>query len=342
MVDIFAPKKSKIESGLKSKTIIIYGSNRTGKSSNLAKAEKPLFLAFEYGLEAISDTNYIPVNKWKDFQDTVKALTDPTKEEKAHELYQTIVIDTADAMCRLATTYICNLYNISSVGEDSTGKKGWGRWTELRTEIFKWITLLTNAGYTVAFIAHDATRTLTKDNGETYTKIYPAGDAKSIDFICDLCGIIGYASSSYNAEDNTSLSTLYLKDNMAFKAGSRYDFLPASIPNWSLDKLEKALAEAVKKQEERDKVSAVSGDVIAKEKAKERKTAEEKKTPISEMVESIGNKIQGMIAKDGNMDVYSSILMNDIGNPEFKAMEATEKQREQLEIILEALESKGY
>lgn len=343
MVNIFEPKKSKLESGLKSKTILIYGSNRTGKTKNLSQSEKPLFLAFEYGLEAIDGINYFPINKWRDFQDYVKQLTDINNEAKAHEMYQTIVIDTADALCRLASNYICNLYGISSIGEDSSGKKGWGRWTELRNEIFKQITLLTNAGFTVAFIAHDTPRIMTKDNGETYEKIYPSGDNKAMSFICDLCGIIGYVCSDYNSdENNNGLSTLYLKDTAAFKAGTRYDFLPASIPAWSLAKLESALNEAIKKQEARDHVKSVEASVIAEEAKIAKKEEEAAKLPIEELINQIGNKIEKMIEKDGNMEAYSRILSDDLGFADFKAQEATEKQREQLEQIIDLLTKKGY
>ena len=39
---------------------------------------------------------------------------------------------------------------------------------------------------------------------------------------------------------------------------------------------------------------------------------------------------------------YEEILLEDLGNPEFRAQGATEKQREQLETIVRSLEARGY
>ena len=343
MINIFKPQTSKVVKGLEGKSVLIYGDNRTGKTSNLARAEKPIVAAFEYGLEAIDGVPFLPITSWRDWRDFVTQLTDNSKSDTIHDTYKTIIVDTVDAMLSLGADFICTTYGISSIGEDSSGKKGWGRWTEYRAEVSKWILKLTNAGFTVMFIGHTDTRKLALDNGEEYLKIFPRGDKKSIDFICDLCGLIGYARSSYTNEEGKYVnSTLYLKDTMAFKAGGRYDYLPYSIPEWTLEKLDAALVQAITEQEKATGIKAISAveDLKQKKAASDKKAAEQKTAP--ELIEAIGNKVRDMIAKDGNKNAYDAILEDELHNKDFRAQEATEKQIEQLEIIYDALVKKGY
>ena len=67
MVDIFNPEVSKVIKGMKGKSVLIYGANRTGKTSNLVKAPKPLVCCFENGLNAIDSIKNIKVKKWNDW-----------------------------------------------------------------------------------------------------------------------------------------------------------------------------------------------------------------------------------------------------------------------------------
>ena len=56
--------------------------------------------------------------------------------------------------------------------------KGFGLWKEYSEEFEKWITLLSSIGLTIAFIAHEGTRTFNDEDGNEYTKIYPHGDKR--------------------------------------------------------------------------------------------------------------------------------------------------------------------
>ena len=176
MIDIFNPEISQVVNGLKGKVITIFGQPKSGKTSNAVKAEKPVVLRFEQGLNAISGVRNFPMNKWSDFTSFVKALCKPENAEKAHAMYETIIVDTIDRMFALGEEYICNTYGIVSIDRDSSGKKGYGSWREYRNEVSKWINMLTNAGFTVIFIGHDDTKTLQTDKGVEYTKIIPRGD----------------------------------------------------------------------------------------------------------------------------------------------------------------------
>ena len=89
-LDIFSPEISHVIGGMEGKSIVIYGPNRSGKTSNVAKAPKPLFLSFEKGLNAINNVPYFYIDKWSKFLNLVKQLTNPTTIAQAKERYSTI------------------------------------------------------------------------------------------------------------------------------------------------------------------------------------------------------------------------------------------------------------
>ena len=101
MIDIFNPPVSEVIGGLEGKIILIYGTNRTGKTLNAVKGKKPFVIGFERGLNAIPGIPFSPISKWRDWTETVKQLTGPKM----------------DAMGDLASDYICQLYGVNTVGE---------------------------------------------------------------------------------------------------------------------------------------------------------------------------------------------------------------------------------
>lgn len=341
-LNIFEPEVSTVTKGLKGKTIVIYGANRTGKTLNCSKANKPVFLRFEDGLNAIGGVKNFPINKWSDWTSFVKQATNPATLSKVQEMYETIVIDTIDRMLALGEEYICTLYGIQSVDRNDDGKKAYGgHYKEYRTEVMKWINLLTNSGYTVIFIGHEDTRTLQDDKGQDYVKIYPKGDKKSVDFICDLSEIY-YLVAQPNDENGKEVpSTLYAKGCSAFLAGSRFTHMPNYIPKWNMAKLEETLIKAIEAEETDSGLEAdTHEEAMEKKEAKKKKAAAE--VSVDSLIETIGNKLEAMNENEGSLETYYTILEEELGNREFKAMNATEKQREQIEQILAALEARGY
>lgn len=115
MTDIFNPQVSRLVGGIEGKSILIYGTNRTGKTYNAVRGKKPLVVAFEKGLNAIDGIPFVPINKWNDWTSTVQQLTGPTMD-KAKEMYQTVIIDTFDSMGALGGEAICARFNCDTVG----------------------------------------------------------------------------------------------------------------------------------------------------------------------------------------------------------------------------------
>lgn len=221
--------------------------------------------------------------------------------------------------------------------------RGYGLWKEYGAEINKQLRLLTGAGYTVFFIAHEGERTFQNEKGEEFVRIYPRGDKRVVDPICDLCDIIAYAQLQPQTEDGGApLSTLYLDGSPAYQAGSRFTHMVREIPEWNIEKLDKALRDAIEAEEEESGMKAATIQEAQKKAAKAKKEETEKKLSIEELIDTIGSKLQAMTEKEGGIDSYADLMQRLLGTTDFKASQATEAQRQQLEMLIDGLTELGY
>lgn len=338
MIDIFNPPVSEVVGGLEGKIILIYGTNRTGKTLNAVKSKKPFVVGFERGLNAIPGIPFSPILTWRDWTDTVKQLTGPQKD-RAKEMYNTIIVDTIDAMGDLASDYICQLKGINSIAE---GNHGFGAWKDYAAEISKWIRTLTNSGYTVIFLGHEGTREQKDEKGVKYDKIYPRGEKRVVDPIADLADIICYAQPQpINDKGDSVNSTLYLVGTNSFHAGSRFKYIVPTIVEWDMDKLEKAITDAVAEEEKHSKVKSISASDADKKVADAAKSKWADRT-TAELVQMCVEKGGATIEKTGSPEFYQDILFREFNTRDFKVSNAGEQQRPQVEQLLDALIAAGY
>ena len=345
-LDIFSPEISHVIGGMEGKSIVIYGPNRSGKTSNVAKAPKPLFLSFEKGLNAINNVPYFYIDKWSKFLNLVKQLTNPTTIAQAKERYSTIVVDTIQGITELADEYICALFNIGSIG---AGNGGYGNWKDYEKAMLKPIKQLCSAGYTVVFLAHETDRKLKDEMGNEFNQLYPkSGDLKRCSaIICDYCDFIAYAQTQSNSADgNEVLSTLYLKGTQAFYAGSRFKKIAPSIPEWNWDKLTKAINDAIIKEEQESGVKATTFDKAQEaEKAQEAATEAAINKSVAQLVKEMGAMLSCMNQLEGNIETYNKLL-KELNATSFKASAITEESSSEdkmrLEYLHDTLVEKGY
>ena len=342
MVDLFAPKVSKVSKDLTGKSFLCWGSNRTGKTSVACSFPKPLHLAFESGLAGIDGVPFFVMDSWRTFVDLVKQLVDPKNAEKAHEAYQTIIVDSIEPMANLCADYVCSKFGLTRLGErmkTASGKEDYSLnlYHELDIEHQKWMRKLLLAGYTVIYIGHETTREMIDPKtGETYQKRYPRGDRRIVDALCDNCDIIGHTLSNGMDENGMEIkSSLVLADSKAALAGSRFDYLPAILPEFSAKALTDAIAKAVEMEEKASGSKAVSFE----EQSAPYKE-EQEKIPFDKLKADIGVMVQKMIA-DGRAEEYSAIVEADWGKGK-KVSEAAEVNREAVEMIYEDLVRLGY
>lgn len=98
MISIFDVKPHEVSRDLRGYTCLFYGQPKTGKTTTAAKFPKPLLLAFEAGYLTIPGVMALRMNKWSEFKQVLKQL----KDERAHDMYENIVVDTVSIICRAA------------------------------------------------------------------------------------------------------------------------------------------------------------------------------------------------------------------------------------------------
>lgn len=338
MIDLLKPSVSQVVEGVVGKKILIYGNAGTGKTSNAVKAPKTLVLAFESGLAALDGVPYIRINKWKDFKEAIKQLTDPKLIEELKKRYETIILDGIDNIELLASKYICAAYNAASIGQ---GNEGYGLWKEYAQEVQTQLSALDGSGFTLIFLDHAGTRDFYDPTGVKFTKIYPAGDKRSIDPIINMCDIVAYAQFDKVGDEKeigSQLATLYVSGNSAFEAKTRFDAMPSFIKNWNYAKLSDEITKAINAKG----IAVVSSEAAEKALIAEQKAELESTIPLTTLIQRISDMLVAMKNKTGKLDEYKNILKDKIGNVNFKCSNATESDREAVETVYGELLALGY
>ena len=212
---------------------------KTGKTTTAAKFDKALLLAFETGFLTIEGCMAQPINKWSEFKQVLKQL----KDERAHEVYSNIIVDTADIAYDLCEKYICNQAGVSAINEIPYGQ-GWGRAAKEFDEALRSIPQM---GYGLVLISHSQDKVFKDEQtGEEYNQIVPTLGNKPRLIVDRMSDIIGYARPVEH-EDGSTHTVLYMRGTPRFIAGSRFKYTPDKI-DFTYDNLVDAIGEAIDKQ----------------------------------------------------------------------------------------------
>lgn len=119
-LDLKNLQKHTISKSLRSKSILIYGSPKIGKSTFAAGADNVLFFNFEDGTEFLPlKVEPVPIQKWTEFKSYLKQLRDPDIQQ----MYHTIVIDTVTIAAQLCERYICLQQNVEHIKDIPYGAR---------------------------------------------------------------------------------------------------------------------------------------------------------------------------------------------------------------------------
>ncbi|KXJ35344.1 ATP-binding protein [Bacillus stercoris] len=315
-IDIFNPQVSVVAKGLEGKVITIYGSNNLGKTKQSTRMKKPLYLPFEKGLNAIAGVQFMPINSWADFKKVNKQLT--KNAEKAKEMYQTIIVDEVDAFAKYATRYVCEQYDVERIKD---GNDGFGLWKEYETEVWEEINKLIGIGFTVIFIAHAAE--------DKKGKVYPKGDKRVLAPVIDNSDIVLYLSSNGVDEDRKVIkSSAWLAETEDHFARSRFDYIDTYLPEFTAENLEKAIIEAVERQEQAEGIVAVTY-----EEQKQNNASEELDfNSLMDQIKEIGMKLN----EEGRLEEVNEITEKHLGKG-VKVTECSRKQVGVMSVILDDL-----
>lgn len=331
--DIFNPPTTKVVKGVEGKMMLVHSDGtKCGKTTVGSQMPKPYYLRFEQGANAIDGLPYAPLESWSDFKKVNKKLTDlkpkevvingETKNITPRDIYTTIIIDTFDVAIRWCAKYVCNKYGVERLKE---GNNGYGLWQEYADEWFGEMNKLMNAGYFIYGISHSEIKKIVDGvTGEEYEQMCPKGDKRTIDPVVETVDFVGYVKpNGVDENGNVIKSSIYFAETREYKAGSRFDYMPKYIKEFSAQNIQDAIKYAVEMKEKETGNKAVTFSEIKEIESKKVWTHEEIINEIKPYVNALFEKYP---------DDVSDIVTRNIGD--IKITDTTKKQIPQLEIIL--------
>lgn len=325
-LDLKSLTKHKISTSLRSKSILIYGSPKVGKSTFAAGADKVLFFNFENGTEFLPlETDPVPIQKWTEFKSYIKQLRDPDLQQMFH----TIVIDTVTIAAQLCTQYVCLQNGVTSIRDIP-----WGQgFSALQDEFFNVFHEISMLGYGIIFLAHTKTQNsdYLDDKGEYIQQVTADVDKRIFSVLNGMCDIIAYAEKQYDPQTQTMTRVLYTDADAPDKVtgGRCVQFFPKVIP-LSYKIFEEELEKAVKKIAEttHSELQDVNTTIKRNQKSFEDTMAEAKNLWMSYI-----NAVDTDEEKEQRLIALQDIVRKIFGKP-IKLSTVAPSQQELLELVI--------
>lgn len=318
MINLLDIQPNVISRDLREKIIFIYGDPKTGKTATACKFPNPLLLAFEKGYNAIAGIRPLPINKWSEFKQALKQL----RTEEVKQMYETIIVDTADIAYDLCEKFICQKHGVDTIGDIPYGA-GYGQVEKEFDECLREIALL---GYGLVIISHAEDKTFKDEQGIEFNKIVPTLNKRARKVTLRMADIIGYSRS---IETEQCVKTmLFMRGTPRFEAGSRFKYTPPQI-ELTYDNLVNAIAEAIEKQEQED------GAVVVDKK--DNVYVDNNVLDFDELMAEAQEIINDLMVKDENNGAnIVKIVDTHLGKGK-KLSQATEEQVEMIALIVSDL-----
>lgn len=246
IVDIFSLEPSVISRDLKGKYIAIYGREKVGKSTFGARLPRALFCNFEVGTNFLSVKKQ-NIDKWSTFKLVLRQLEMP----KAHDYYDTVVIDTVGQAYTLCEEYICAQNGVQKLGDIPYGRG----YADCKKEFESALRKITMLGFGICCICHSEIKKESGPNDTVIETVAPAMPSRAADVVNRLVDIIAYIDVTYD-EDGQGIRRFITRRTPTIMAGSRLPYLDPVIP-FSYESLVDAIGRAITKQQEVDGIEVV-------------------------------------------------------------------------------------
>lgn len=246
-IDIFSIEPSVISRDLKGKYIAIYGREKVGKSTFGARLPRALFCNFEVGTNFISGVRAQNITTWSDFKLVLRQLGQP----KAHDIYDTVVIDTVGQAYTLCEEFICAQAGVQKLGDIPYG----AGYASCKKEFESALRKITMLGFGVCCICHSEVKKEAGPNDTVVEVVSPAMPSRAADVVNRLVDIIAYIDVSYD-ENGQAVRSFITRRTPTIMAGSRLPYLDAVIP-FSYESLVDAIGRAIDRQQEIDGAKVV-------------------------------------------------------------------------------------
>lgn len=237
-IDIFGVKPHQVSRDMRGYSVFLYGGWKTGKTTTAVKFPKHFLLAFEKGYSAIPGAMAQPINSWSEFRQVIRQL----KDERAKQMFETVIVDTADIAYDYCCKYVCANNNADTISDIPFGK-GYGL---IEKEFDECLRQIVQLGYGLVVISHETDKTFTDEGGKQYNKIVPTLDKRANNVLARMCDIIGY-TRSVTDENGKEKVVMFMRGTSRYEAGSRFKYTPDYI-DLSYDNLVKAIGDALDKQ----------------------------------------------------------------------------------------------
>jgi hypothetical protein len=241
-VDIFNIEPSVISRDLKGKYIAIYGREKVGKTTFGARLPRALFCNFEVGTNFLSGVRAQKIDKWSTFKQVLRQLEQP----KAHDFYDTVVIDTIGQAYTLCEEFTCAQAGVQKLGDIPYG----AGYASCKKEFEGALRKITMLGFGICCICHSDVKKVAGPDETTYEVVAPSMPTRAADVVNRLVDIIAYIDVTYD-ENGNAQRTFVTRRTPTIMAGSRLPYLDARIP-FSYDDLVNAIARAIERQQELD------------------------------------------------------------------------------------------
>jgi hypothetical protein len=228
---------TKPSADLSTKTTLIYGPPKIGKSSFASRFPNALFLECEPGLNEL-EVFKVQTYNWPDFLAACKLVAAGDHD------FKTIVIDTADNAFKYCSEFVCGKHSVEYEGDLGHGKG----WALVKNEWHRVLTRLASLPGGLVLISHAVDKTVETRTGE-YTKTQPSLPDRARHVVLGLVDMILYCDTTTrkDAEGNPMVERIIrTKPHPTYEAGDRTGRLPESLP-LNFDAFEKAFATAPSK-----------------------------------------------------------------------------------------------
>lgn len=168
------------------------------------------------------------------------------EQPKAHEFYDTVVIDTIGQAYTLCEEFTCAQAGVQKLGDIPYG----AGYASCKKEFEAALRKITMLGFGICCICHSEVKKVAGPDDTTYEVVAPSMPSRAADVVNRLVDIIAYIDVTYDENGNAE-RTFVTRRTPTIMAGSRLPYLDARIP-FSYDGLVNAIAKAIDRQQELD------------------------------------------------------------------------------------------
>lgn len=175
---------------------------------------------------------------------------------KAHDFYDTVVIDTVGQAYTLCEEYICAQAGVQKLGDIPYG----AGYASCKKEFESALRKITMLGFGICCICHSEVKKEAGPNDTVIEVVSPAMPSRAADVVNRLVDIIAYIDVQYDEQGN-GIRRFITRRTPTVMAGSRLPYLDPVIP-FSYDNLVDAIGRAIDKQQEMDGVEVVDTAIV--------------------------------------------------------------------------------